>query len=109
MHERAGQIREDRRRRRRSLYAAATAVFCLLLGAGTGLFFHALRGTQAADPSAGQAAGSFTASFFAGSGFVSYAATGIIAFLLGISVTLFCYMLKRQFDKDRKKNDRDPG
>ncbi len=45
-----------------------------------------------------------SASIFAGSSILGFLVIGIVAFLLGISVTVFCYRLKKwQEEKDREE------
>ena len=45
----------------------------------------------------------FSASIFSESNFLGFLAIGIIAFLLGITITVFCFRLKKwQDEKDRE-------
>ena len=47
-----------------------------------------------------------TASIFANKGFLGYVVVGILAFLLGISVTLMCDILHKRNKERNEGNDR---
>ena len=47
-----------------------------------------------------------TASIFANKGFLGYVVVGILAFLLGISVTLMCDILHKRNKERNEENDR---
>ena len=47
-----------------------------------------------------------TASIFANKGFFGYVVVGILAFLLGISVTLMCDILHKRNKERNEENDR---
>ena len=48
--------------------------------------------------------GSMSASIFTDSGYLGYIVIGIVAFLLGCAVTVFCLRL-RKWQKDKEKED----
>lgn len=50
-----------------------------------------------------------TASIFANKGFFGYAVVGILAFLLGISITLMCDILHKRNKERNDENDRADG
>ena len=50
-----------------------------------------------------------TAGIFADKAFVGYAVVGILAFLLGISVTLMCDILHKRKKERDEENDRADG
>ena len=45
-----------------------------------------------------------SASIFSGSGYLGYIVIGIVAFLLGCAVTVFCFRL-RKWQKDKENED----
>lgn len=104
MHSRAGEIkREDRARKVKAaeVFGAAgsmaliAALAFLLPGITGGLDTDVMSGSQ-------------RASIFAGSTVLGYIVIGIIAFLLGISVTIFCFHL-RKWQEEKDWEDDSPG
>ena len=73
----------------------ALAALCLLLAVGC-----ALAVSQLSLQGIGTGAQS-TASLFAKSGMLGYAVVAILAFLLGVTATLFCFLL----GKERRRHD----
>ncbi len=91
MHERAAQLEHERRTLGGRMLGAGCVVVCLVLVVILAVFMPGLSGVfvPAEDP------GSMNASFFAGGPAVGYIVIGILAFILGCAVTIFCYRLKK--------------
>ena len=100
MHERAANIKREARRRKVMVIQAAASVVsfaavivfaCLVPGiVGKGM------------PEI--VSGGMNASIFSGNDMLGYIVTGVLAFLLGASVTIFCYRLKKwEEEKDRDR------
>lgn len=97
---RAAEIRKQRRRR--GLFAAQLASVCVCL-ALTVLLAAFMPGLCA--PLVSGLPVGMGASLFSGSAVPGFIVTGVIAFLLGVSVTLFCLYLKKL--RDAEENDED--
>ena len=95
MHRRADEL--DLRRRERVARIAGVMSFVLCFSAVLAL---ALSMPALADGGTiGQGSGGLYASLLIRSGVLSYVVTGIVAFLLGMSVTVFCFCLKKWQDR----------
>lgn len=79
--------------RRGSRIAIASAAACLALIAGLALAMPGWSARMAAGPESGA---SMTASLFSGGGALGYLVIGILAFLLGASVTVLCFRLRKR-------------
>ena len=91
MHRRAAEIeREGRARRIRTIQAAAFAV-CFAAVAGLAVCMSAISGSISPDG----ALQNMNGSIFAGSSMLGCLVIGIIAFILGVSVTVFCYQIRK--------------
>ena len=95
---RSRRLRQEKRRRRTLLREAGMVCACLVLIIGAGLWISGLTG--AALPVTGSPYGSV----IAGSRYVGYIVIGVLAFLLGISVTLLGLHLRK---KQEGEGDRD--
>ena len=94
---RAAELEGESRQRRNRWIAFASVAACLLLIVGLSLRMPEWAGRAAA----GDADTGAAASLFAGSGMLGYLVIGILAFLLGVAVTVLCFLLRRQSqDKD---------
>lgn len=113
MHARAEEIKGERRKRRVRIWqsvsfvTAFAAVILLavlmpgLLDSGTVPGISSL-----SDPdSSGGTAPAMSGSIFAESGAMGYVVIAVIAFLLGVCVTAFCFRLKK-WNELRKKTNR---
>ena len=99
MHERAGQLEKEKRRKKTRLAGMLGIVVCLALAVVLAVL---ISGTEViVSPETGS--GSMTASIFSGSGALKSIVIGIIAFLLGVSATVFCFRLKKR--SDRRDNE----
>ena len=91
MHRRAAQFEKERRVMRSRLLGAGSVVFCLALVLGFAAYIPIVSKMIApAEPSE-----NMHASIFANSPVLGYIVTGLLAFFLGIAVTIFCYRLKK--------------
>ena len=103
VHRRAAEL--DRQRSARDVKilqaaaAAASFAFVILLA---GMFPRIA--DQGTDPAAG-APETMNASIFSGSAAGGYIVIAVIAFLLGMFVTVFCFRLKRWKDDQNRKDD----
>lgn len=105
VHERTAQRRRERaqRRRRRALDAACMAV-CLLLIAGAGTLMPGLM-ARATGSSVAHASGA--ASLIGDHAALGYILMGLMAFLLGVCVTVCLYRLRRRDERRQREEDRD--
>lgn len=92
MHSRAAELKKERARLHVRLSGAVSMFSCLLLVI---LLAAWMPGTMAGVAQEVSAAG-MSGSMFSSQGALGYVVIAIIAFLLGVSVTVFCFRL-RQF------------
>lgn len=95
MHERAADLKREKIKRRLLITAGAavtTASFSLLIFLA--FWMPGVTGILAGEPSGTE----MNASIFSASGAMGYLVIAVIAFLLGVSVTLFCFKLKQWQD-----------
>ncbi len=90
-------LRQEKRRRRTLLRETGMVCVCLVLIVGSGLWLSGLRG--AAFPMTAAPYGSM----ISGGQFIGYAVIGVLAFLLGISVTLLGLRLRKKQDGERDR------
>ena len=99
LHARAGEIRiENRQRQVKVLQFAGTAV-CLCIVIAMALWM----------PTVGNMAlpvgtGAMSASIFSNSSHVGYVVIGLVAFLLGVLLTIFCFRLQK-WQKQNRQDD----
>ena len=98
MHGRALKLQKEEKDRRFFSVCAVSAVVCAGILIGMSAIFP--RVSEKRFPEASE---SMNASIFAGSNMLSYLVIAILAFLLGILVTVFCFRLKKWMsEKDRR-------
>lgn len=102
VHSRAAEMRRQKRRRQNILLGGGAAVFALAVIALLAANMPAVTERLAPENAAGM-----QASILTGSGMLGYAVVGILAFLLGVSVTVFCGLLRNRRDEEEKDHDRD--
>lgn len=90
------RVREMARSRRNRRTVALSAALCLMLVAALALALPRLT----AGFSGAEAAEGTTASMFSGAS-LGYAAVGLLAFALGVSVTVLALRLRRRGEEDR--------
>ena len=99
MYRRREQIVREQKNRRFTGICALSAAACFAILTGIAMMMSRFSGTVLA----GGPADSMEASIFSGSETLGYIVISILAFLLGITVTVFCFRLKKWMDeKDRK-------
>lgn len=100
MHQRAEEIQIEDRRRKIRLAQTLSFAACFVLLIVCAMFMPAISGhiTPGVSP------GEMNASMFAGNAALGYIVIAIIAFFLGISVTVFCFRLRRWKDENDKEN-----
>ena len=101
VHARAEGIKRARRMRQTRILGGSAAVLALALIVLLAAVMPAFQGHWTPDTSTMQA------SALADSGMLGYAVVGIVAFLLGVSVTVFCVLLRKQNDEEGQDRDRD--
>lgn len=101
IHRRTAEIKQERRiKRQRRLDAACMAV-CLLLVIGIGAMMPGLM-RNAADGSIVHPSG--TASLLGSHAALGYIIMGLLAFLLGVCVTVLLYRLRRRGERQKQED-----
>ena len=95
MHRRAAELKIEQRRRQARFAGATGVALCLALVILLALW---MPGASAAVTGSSMPAG-MSASIFAGSGALGYLVVAIVAFLLGVCVTVFCVRLRKWRDE----------
>ena len=102
MHMRAKELNSQRWTRRIRLLQSAFSTFCFAVVILIAAYMPRIVPSQMS-PADGSSE-DMHASLFAGSGALGYIVIAIIAFLLGITVTIFCFYLKKwQEEKEQEK------
>lgn len=102
VHEGAARQRRARTRRRRRAQGAACLSACLLLVACTGALMPAL---MARSEGGGVTHASGAASLIGDHAALGYILMGLLAFLLGVCVTVLLYRLRRRAEMRREDED----
>ena len=102
VHDRAANMRRQQRRRRNILLGSGATALALAVIALMVINMPAI--TERLAP---ESATTMQASILTDSGLLGYAVVGIVAFLLGITVTMFCVLLRSRHDEEEKGHDRD--
>lgn len=97
MHKRAADLEKEKRQRKVRIIQALSAAACFAAVIALAVF---MSGFSLAFTS-GTNQGGMSASIFSESSALGYIVIGVLAFLLGATVTIFCFRLKKwQKDKD---------
>ena len=99
LHERVGDLNRERKNRRFSSICVTSVAVCIGLLIAMGFLIPNITENS----SAANTASSMNASIFADSNVLGYIVIAILAFLLGVTVTVFCFRLKKWMD------EKDPG
>ena len=102
VHDRAAEIKRAQRKRQALLMGGGAVACALALVVLLASIISSLHWKQHSDNSI-----ALQASMMADSGALGYVVVGILAFLLGIAVTVFCILLRRWRDGEEKPHDRD--
>ena len=101
IHRRTAEIKQERRIKRQRRLDAACMAICLLLVIGIGAMMPGLmRG--AADGSIVHPSG--TASLLGSHAALGYIIMGLLAFLLGVCVTVLLYRLRRRGERQKQED-----
>ena len=92
------RLRQEKRRRRTILRETGLVCACMVLIAGAALWVSGVTG--AAVPVTASPYGSM----IAGSRFIGYIVIGVLAFLLGISVTLLGLQMRKKQDREKDRD-----
>ena len=101
IHRRTAEIKQERRiKRQRGLDAVCMAV-CLLLGIGFGAL---MPGLMRYTVDSGIVHPSGTASLLGSHAALGYIIMGLLAFLLGVCVTVLLYRLHRRYERQKQED-----
>lgn len=101
MHERAHDINRKKQKRKVAAAGILSTAFCLMIVITTALFMPKFNDVNVS----GSDSASMNASIFSGTAALGYIVIGILAFILGVAVTIFCFRFKKkQDDNDRTKD-----
>ena len=101
MHRRAAELTKQKRMKQSLITGAAGIAGCVMMLILLVVRISGISTALQEDPAAGAM---MSASIFAGNSSLSYIIVGIIAFLLGVSVTVFCFRLKKWQDSKSEKD-----
>ena len=102
---RIAQIEQEKRRRRNMVIMASAVAACLALLVGASL---AMPGIAASIQTGDYSGFETAASIFHGGAALGYIVIGLLAFLLGVCVTVLCFRLRqmsREDGQDRESED----
>lgn len=101
---RIAKIEREKRRRRNTIAMASAVAACLALLIGTSLAMPGI----AANIQTGDYAGFETAaSMYGGGAALGYIVIGLLAFLLGVCVTVLCFRLRQMNREDDQNKERE--
>ena len=100
LHARTSQLKKDQQNRRFYTICAASAGVCFAILVGFAVLIPRVSIKSFVDDTAG----SINASIFSGSDVLSYLVIAVLAFLLGITVTIFCFRLKKYLDEKNQED-----
>ena len=100
---RIAEIERKTRRRRSNGILLAAAAACLTLIVGVSL---AMPGLAAQLPADGYAGSEMAAGIFHGSAALGYIVIGLLAFLLGVCLTVLCFRLRQLHRQDKESEGR---
>ena len=96
MHKIAMKLEREKRSRNVRMISAACVLISFVVITALAASMPGLSGTIVS----ADTGGNMRASIFSGSSVLLYSVIAILAFLLGVTVTVFCYRLRNQQDKD---------
>lgn len=101
---RAAQIEQQKRQRKKRIVALSAAAACLVVIVGASFAMPGISEKLIASDYAGYET---AASIFGGSAAAGYIIIGLLAFVLGVCVTILCFKLKAFRKKDEETEDDD--
>ena len=96
MHDRARDINRKRQKRKVAAAGILSTAFCLMIVITTALLMPKLNDVNVS----GGDAIDMNASIFSGTAALGYIVIGILAFILGVGVTIFCFRFKKKQEED---------
>ena len=108
MHRRAAELEKNRRERVAKVLSFSSVAACLVMIIGLSFSIPRVMDTMDISGMARVMEG-MNASLFATAGVLGYVVTGILAFLLGIAVTVLCFRLKMWKDENMDLPDLKEG
>ena len=99
---RIAKIEREKRRRRNTITMASAVAACLVLLVGVSL---AMPGIAAKIQSGDYSGFETAASIFHGGAALGYIIIGLLAFLLGVCVTVLCFRLRQMNREDDQNNE----
>lgn len=102
---RIAEAEQEKRLRHSRIATTCAMAACLLLIVGLSAIMPGIVSKMVGGDYAG---GGTTASIFGDSAVIGYIVIGIIAFLLGVCVTILCFRI-RKFRREDKKEEEDAG
>ena len=99
---RIAQIEREKRRRRDTITMASAVAACLVLLIGASL---AMPGIAAKIQTGDYASFETAASMYGGGAALGYIIIGLLAFLLGVCVTVLCFRLRQMNREDDQNNE----
>lgn len=100
---RIAERERERKQRRGRLVTAAAAAACLAMIVGLSLLLPGMAGQE----SGGYQGFAGAASIFCDSEALGYVVIGLLAFLLGVCVTILCFRLRQMEQEDRREENED--
>lgn len=104
IHKRTAELKQKKEQKKRRVVNAACMAACLLLVIGIGAFMPGLM-ADVAEGGAVHASGA--ASLIGSHAALGYILMGLLAFLLGVCVTVLLYRLRRRNERRRKEDGDD--
>lgn len=101
IHRRTAEIKQERRIKRQRRLDAACMAACLFLVIGIGALMPGLM-RNTADGGIGHPSG--TASLLGSHAALGYIIMGLLAFLLGVCVTVLLYRLHRRYERQKQED-----
>ena len=99
---RIAQIEQEKRRRRNTVIMASAVAACLALLIGASL---AMPGIAASIQTGDYSGFETAASIFHGGAALGYIVIGLLAFLLGVCVTVLCFRLRQMHREDTRDTE----
>lgn len=100
------ETEQHKRLLRDRMITACSVAACLILIVGLSVLMPGVVQQMAVDNYAGLAS---TASIFSSHESLGYIVIGVLSFLLGVSVTILCFRIRRLQRDDTKEEERDAG
>lgn len=104
IQKRTAEIKQERRKRKQRMLEAVCMAACLLLVIGIGIVMPDLTATTVGGNSVNP---SETASMIGSHAALDYIIMGLLAFLLGVCVTVLLYRLRRRNERKSREDGKD--